>query len=770
MEKNITKKERFNPKHPFHDYIVLFILFAYLFIDFLPGFKSSNTAANHFLYVNILNILVASYLFYFRKIYSISIPDFFNKNFILKTYFAFLIFCVVSFVAANNLSLSILRFSQLLIVCIAIFNITCLLFHKKYLFGKIIFLVSIIAFFQSAKVLLQLESLTDKNLISSFFRAGYLKGNTGNVNIFTVSVLYKIPFILLGITYSESVLKKWFYAFALFSSLAIVFMINARATLISLLLILIVFFIYYFSQKSKLNNRKINSLFFIAPLLLSFLFVNYLFSQKPTKGRYSSTIERVKKITPDGSNARILMWKNAIEITKNNPLFGVGIGNWVIESIPYEPPVNKNISLNAHNDFFEILAETGFLNGIIYALLFIALFIINLKRIIFPRDDISQKIALLAIMILIVYATDAFFNFPLYKPSIQIAFALGMVFTLINLPDQPQQTYNKNKSIVLLVLFALAPLYISIAAYKSSVLELKIRSEFRGKIDLKSKSTIDVSTIINHKPKIPNILLSSTDPFDFYTGIIYVKEKKYDSAKYFLEKADHINPHLGYSKLFLHLIAKHEGNEDDAYAYLKNAFYSRARDLEMYELLLKEALAKNDSTEILNAYLHFNGIHQNPKALEEAVKTLLSVGYPVSKTTALFEVQKKLVKSKDSLSKINALALSYVHIGKELQERKERAKAYEAYLLALEIDRNNSIALERIGLLGISLGKCNEAIIYLKKGLETNQLQDGRAENAIGACYLLENDFTNACQYFHLAKEKGLQNVEKLINTYCADN
>ena len=56
-----------------------------------------------------------------------------------------------------------------------------------------------------------------------------------------------------------------------------------------------------------------------------------------------------------------------------NPITGIGLGNWKIESIPYEKTTTNDhiISNHPHNDFLEISTETGVLNGFIYLTLFI---------------------------------------------------------------------------------------------------------------------------------------------------------------------------------------------------------------------------------------------------------------------------------------------------------------------------------------------------------------------------------------------------------------
>jgi len=66
----------------------------------------------------------------------------------------------------------------------------------------------------------------------------------------------------------------------------------------------------------------------------------------------------------EGSNqGRIAMWRKAAEVVLENPLLGVGIGNYPLEVSPtatYRDPIY------AHNTYLDIAAETGILNMLVW--------------------------------------------------------------------------------------------------------------------------------------------------------------------------------------------------------------------------------------------------------------------------------------------------------------------------------------------------------------------------------------------------------------------
>lgn len=73
----------------------------------------------------------------------------------------------------------------------------------------------------------------------------------------------------------------------------------------------------------------------------------------------------------EGSNqGRLEIWSQAVEVVKNNPLTGVGIGNYPLE---IKPTASYREPIYAHNTYLDIAAETGIPSVLIWtALLFLA--------------------------------------------------------------------------------------------------------------------------------------------------------------------------------------------------------------------------------------------------------------------------------------------------------------------------------------------------------------------------------------------------------------
>jgi len=742
---------------------VLGILILYLITDFIPHFERGDIAAPQFLYLNLINIFTSLFILVFRTHFLFSVNQFFKNTHLLTVYIIFLVLSGLSGFFASNHTLSIVRISQLFVVFMMVINLSLLLLNRLQLIYTFALLVGISALVQSLKVLITLDSLFESEAILDFMKSSARKGNTGNVNIFSASLLLKIPFAFIVILKYKN-WKRWLMMLAIFTSTIIVFVINARASLISLLLITITVIIYHNTKKkfSKTPSFKIG--FLILPIILSFLFTEFVVKKDDFKGRRGSSIERIQEINvTSDKNARIRFWKNAIEMTKANPIVGVGIGNWIIESLAYEPP-SKKISLYAHNDFFEIFAETGILNGFVYLSMFILAFILNMRRILNPFSESSEIIALLALLVLIVYGVDAFFNFPLYRPSMQLGFAFFMALTLINFPKTELKTYATKKITLAILALSVLPLYASYQTDKTLLLEMTIRKD-PGIDNITIMTRVKGADVVNFSPKLPNILLSSAAAFDEYAGVFYYKEKKYDSSIMHFEKAKKINPYLGKADYYMHLIAKERNQKDSAYDYLKASFYTRPRDIEVYRMVILEAAVRKDSEEILSIYNHYNSIHNNPKAIIEMVLALQISGYNLDELESFLNNEYEKLKDKNNASEV--FAKSYTELGKKLLSAGKRKRALMNYEKAIMLDSTNHETLTSMGLLYVNEKNFSKAIDFLKKAANHPDSKDGKPEYAIGLNYVVLGDIENACKYLYLAKFKNNSAADAQIKNHC---
>ena len=180
-------------------------------------------------------------------------------------------------------------------------------------------------------------------------------------------------FVLFFISYlvNEYPEKKLFLTITILILLYASFIIGERSNFLKTLFSLII----YFFLVLKINNiKKITAIFFIFLIIASIINFN-----KDYKYRYYDQIKNAYQ-----SNALNYFFKNsqygahqlvAYEIFRDNPLFGVGIKNFMSESynLKYNnnnPNNNLRVSTHPHQLHMQFLSETG-LFGYISFLIFI---------------------------------------------------------------------------------------------------------------------------------------------------------------------------------------------------------------------------------------------------------------------------------------------------------------------------------------------------------------------------------------------------------------
>lgn len=754
-------------KHSIPNFVVLFFLSSLLIIDFFPYFKTVEIINPQFLYLSVLNIIIGVYFYCNQSLIATDIFLILKKSYILKLYLAFLFFCAISYFAAKNSSLVFTKFTEIVIVFCLFINLSILLKNKLDLLYKIIFIVSISALIQSWQQLCHFVIIPRNASIIDLLNA--MKGNTGNINILAASLTIKVPFLLLGIIHFKKY-KKWLLVCILFSVTSVIFLTGARTPLISLFLVYTIFIIYLLREYSFKRSTLFKILFLIIPILLSVLFTNSIFEKSKDKGRYVSLENKLTKMnSKDGSSQlRLAFWNNAIKISKEAPIRGIGLGNYQVESIPYERTITDDnvVSLHVHNDFLEIFAETGIFNGLIYFLIFVLVFIINLKNILKSKDKKTHLIALLALLLLIVYGIDSMLNFPMYRPTMSIFFSLILALTIINSDEIKVPFSDKSISfkiiIPILILVAVMTSYSSFIIYKASNLEYLIAGD---NINMNTKGRLNGDEVMSKIQPYPNVF-SSSESFYEYAGIYYVREKKYDKALKCFSKANKINGYSGRIDFYKYVISKDKGNIDSSYIYIKRAFYLKPRNYNLFKTSIKFAISEKDTLEILKQHKLFSQYRPMPETYSLTATGLRYSGYNSRNLANFIDVGLKKYPKDSTLikQKNNLLIATYLSGGQIYESKSELNKALNSYQEALKISPENIYISQNIGFNYLKQGQNKKAISSLLNALKYPGLNDGKTEFFLGICYLKENDKTNALKYFNISRDKKYSGAKELFS------
>ncbi|KFF13694.1 O-antigen ligase family protein [Flavobacterium hydatis] len=755
-------------KQNISDSVVIFFIILLLLTNFLPHPKSIDLLYPQFLYLSVLNLAIGLYFYFNPNVISIDTFPLLKKSFLLKLYLLFIILCGISVINTKNSTLVLEKITELIIAFCLVINFTVLLKNRLDLSNKIIFIVGITTFLQSCVEIYNLKLLASQGTLS--FGLQNMVKTTGNINILASSLTIKIPFLLLGIT-TFSGYKKLFSYIALLLTITTILLTAARATFISLFLIYIVYIIFYLKNNSINKSSLATCLSFIIPIIIAVFITNLVFEKAQNEDRYISLGNRVEQINlkDESIKTRIAIWGNSIQLAKENPFTGVGLGNYKVESIPYEKTLDNNssISLHSHNDFLEVAAETGILNALIYLSIFILITFINIKRIFKSAETNQRTIALLTLMMTIVYGVDSAINFPMFRPAMLIFLCLIFVLTIINTPPPASLEFETNKSKLYLILIIVSTItsYFAYLGYKASNLEYLIQKDVESSF---ATNNLTGDELLKRIPKYKNTL-STAESFYEYVGIYYTNEKRYDEALKYLSKADKINPHFGRIYFYKMVISNAKGNIDSAYIYAKQAFYLRPRNVNFLKMASQFARAKNDTSEIFKEHNLFIKYRNIPEAWGITAEELQKSNYNSTKLLGFIDkgLQYHPADTLLTRQKNNILIQKYTNEGRDLFLKNDLIKSLELYQKALKIDPNNPDTMQNLAFYYYSLGKYQEAKSYFLEALKRREFKSGRTEFFIGNCYLKTNEKDNACKYFSISKAKNFPEAQQALSQNC---
>jgi len=186
--------------------------------------------------------------------------------------------------------------------------------------------------------------------------------------------------------------------------------IRARSSFVAIaagLIFVIVFSVIFFKRlgvPAKLKNVLIKKfsyaviVFVIVTSLSTLTYFLNSFSNPPPK----NPEQPVTNYAVQSVYERLSLWEYSIQMIRDYPLLGVGLGNWKIRIPQYgterlRSQYGEVYFLRPHNDFLWVFAETG-IGGFIGYLLIFGLLFYYFSKIIFSSAD--YQIKLLALMML----------------------------------------------------------------------------------------------------------------------------------------------------------------------------------------------------------------------------------------------------------------------------------------------------------------------------------------------------------------------------------
>lgn len=345
----------------------------------------------------------------------------------------------------------------------------------------------------------------------------------------------------------EEVKKNKIYLFLLLSVIYTTIMIcQSRGIWISISLTLI-FAIYIVIKFNIYEIFKKNKKWLII-LLSTFLIITIIYSTDNPLNKSLLTLPQRALSTFDEEdpsiNTRFLIWKNTLQMIKDKPLLGSGIGTFKMNYLDYQAEfLNENPgsikywthAREPHNEYLQIWAELGIIGlGIFLSIIFIfcKLTINYLKK---ESSDKKKIIVFGLFMGITSFLIHSLFSFPLHVPALSSAFSIILGLSIVYIKDfkfsifKDKQNIKTSKYSKLQILLSVIILVIAIMAIDSLAIKPYISEIYfyRGRKNLLEE---------NHGQALSNFeYAKKLNPYNgkllLYLGATYFRLDNYERVE-----------------------------------------------------------------------------------------------------------------------------------------------------------------------------------------------------------------------------------------------
>lgn len=796
-----------------HDLIPLITALLYFAIHFVPDFGAYDAMGSQWLYMILVDMLVVIFILARKNQYDEATSKVFG-NLFSRLYIAFFLLAGISIITAINPTESWVCYARLIATIVAFFNVSILLYKRNDLFKILSQLLALLLLVESCQAIAHfLKGIETTDMTTVILE---LKGTTGNKNIFAASTIVKIPFAIYCIQ-SSKLVGKILNAIILLLAALTIFLVNARASYVSLALItmLYIFYCLWNYRAEKKMEAMLSRLGYVLIPIIVALFISQVElsnvkSLQEQKGEgYGTVAERVATFTVTSNQVRIDLWRHALDYTSQHPWLGCGYGNWKIASIPYQRVITNDlfVPIHSHNDFVEQFAEMGIAGGLLYLAMFTCIVVFTTKTFFGKATEDTKLISLISFLAFIGYSVDAFFNFPMERPISQMFFVFITALNVsayISGKEAVEYTSSENKPAkkaqaalfgVIALLLLIPATYIAYLTYQSLTVQKTVLNDLNNE-PLK----LDWKTTVASFPPMPN-LTATAQPVDAIKGRYLYEAGKYEEALVLLDKGRIANPVIGYSEFLKAGLYFKTGKLDSAVRNATFAYYTRPKAKTYYQTLIAVLAKVKDTTGIKKAFAEFDRYRHEPIGWDLYLRGMLNAQGQGSKhlllmadsamkmfanqegVAAIAKVREEIIRfmnvtavNTTTANSINAETLAMANkyyndgvatFGAGVFGKDDLEKAAGLFLKSASLNPGNYVAYENAAICYFNMKQWQKSITYFNKVLATKQSVNGKPEYFKGVALYNLGQKDAGCTNLKAALAKGWKDAETIINANC---
>ena len=237
-----------------------------------------------------------------------------------------------------------------------------------------------------------------------------------------------IPVSLFLLVTSHGNKKKWILSISISLLFSYLIFSHTRASWISLLvtLSLILYLSYKYPWLQK-QFQSVDSKYTLLIIFLSIALINSPGSTLNEENRFTQLYNSLGSTEDTSSTtSRMNAYKGAIEMIKDNPILGTGLGSFQIAFKPYNQNITQkgqanSIFIQLHNDPLQVFVELGIIGGLL-AITFVLMILYKSYHSIdsytrSPTTILHSTILLGILLSIIASITHSLLDFPLHLPA-----------------------------------------------------------------------------------------------------------------------------------------------------------------------------------------------------------------------------------------------------------------------------------------------------------------------------------------------------------------
>ena len=344
------------------------------------------------------------------------------RRMIFPAFLGYLLFSLISLAKALNITEGIYEILKILVSIVYLFLATVILSKNRNYIPILIKTIIV------AATALSLIGLYD------YFTYGFgvsglypITGTMAQRNLFSSALFLMFPFCLYSILCFDN---YWKVLCIIPSTLILILLLLNQtrsvwlASLVSTAVTIFALMLLFLFGKSKIVKEAVAYVFKMPVYIVTVLVIvgtlfGYLYLRSTPINALVGRFSSIFSSTHENNEIRISMWKQTLELAQDNPICGVGVGNWKIsfpsygiEDFPDQHMFNTLFFVRPENDYLWILSEVGIFGFILYLSLFVIIFWYIFKILNQHTATADKLLSILMFFGFVGYMVFSCFTFP----------------------------------------------------------------------------------------------------------------------------------------------------------------------------------------------------------------------------------------------------------------------------------------------------------------------------------------------------------------------